>query len=316
MRVLITGVTGFVGGHLAEVLADRGDIELHGLSRGGTWLAEPPNVAKQVNLHTIDLADRLAVERLLADVRPEWIVHLAGYAHPGRSFEERDATWAANLDATRNLYEAVIRWGASPRILYVSSGLVYGEAPADATAVNEQAALRPASPYAASKAAADVASAQYARYPGLDVVIARPFNHFGPRQSADYAVARFASQIAAIERGRQPAVMETGDLDGLRDLTDVRDVVRAYVLLLEKGRRGEVYNIGTGTPKRIGDVLQRLLNMEEAQVEVRSRIDERRSEKFTPLADATKLRAETDWRPAVAMELTLRDTLDYWRRSI
>src|SRR6266568_9550176 len=219
-RVLITGATGFVGGHLAEALAARGGASLHGLSRGGAWPAELRHLERIVELRAADLGDRAAIERVLADVRPERIVHLAGYAHAGHSFQEPDAAWAGNLDATRNLYEALIRWGGSPRILFVSTGLVYGDAEG---AVDEQAPLRPASPYAASKAAADLASGQYARQPGLDIVIARPFNHIGPRQSPDYAVARFASQVAAIERGRQPPVIETGDLDAARDVTDVRD---------------------------------------------------------------------------------------------
>src|SRR5205823_2216843 len=143
---------------------------------------------RDVKLHAVDLGDRSAVERELTDVRPGWIVHLAGYAHAGHSYQEPDAAWAGNLDATRNLYEAIIRWGGSPRILFVSTGLIYGAA----EQVDEEAPLRPASPYAASKAAADLASGQYARHPGLDIVIARPFNHIGPRQSPDYAIPRFA----------------------------------------------------------------------------------------------------------------------------
>jgi GDP-4-dehydro-6-deoxy-D-mannose reductase len=312
-RVLITGATGFVGGHLAEALATRGAM-LFGLSRGGRWPRELKHLESAVDLRTIDLAERPAVERILAEVKPDWILHLAGYAHAGRSFQESDAAWAANLVATRNLYEAVIRWGGTSRILFASSGLVYGEAASGEHLVDESAPLRPASPYAASKAAADLASGQYARHPGLDVVIARAFNHVGPRQAADYAVARFASQIAAIERGRQPPILETGDLDAARDLTDVRDVVRAYVLLLEKGRRGGAYNVGSGQARRIGDVLDRLLAISGARVEVRSRTDARPGEKVALLADAGKLRLETGWRPEITLEQTLSDTLDYWRQ--
>src|SRR5262245_45916267 len=311
-RVLITGVTGFVGGHLAEALVARGGATLHGLSRGGTWPAELRNLERAVKLHAVDLGDRLAIERVLEVVQPDWIFHLAGYAHTGHSFQEPDLAWAGNLDATRNLYEAVIRWGGSPRLLFVSTGLIYGAG----ENIDEQAPLRPASPYAASKAAADLASAQYARHPGLDIVIARPFNHVGPRQSPEYVVARFASQIAAIERGQQPPVVETGDLDSARDFTDVRDVVRGYVLLLEKGRRGEAYNVGSGIALEIGAVLDCLAQIVHGCFDVRTRPDTRPEEKTVLVANASKLTNEIGWRSMIDFDQTLRDTLEYWRRKL
>src|SRR5262249_23659165 len=156
--------------------------------------------------------------------------HLAGYAHTGRPFVDADVVWASNLAATRRLYEAVVRWGGRPRILYVGSGLVYGSANTPDQGYDENAPLRPANSYAASKAATDLVSYQSTCDPGLDIVRVRPFNHIGPRQSAGYAVAHFAQQIAAIEAGRQPPVLETKNLDSQRDLTDVRDMVRAYIL--------------------------------------------------------------------------------------
>jgi GDP-4-dehydro-6-deoxy-D-mannose reductase len=174
--------------------------------------------------------------------------------------------------------------------------------------------LRPDSPYAASKAAADLASYQYTCHPGLDVVRARPFNHIGPRQQPGFAVADFARQLVDIERGRRPAVLETGNLSPQRDLTDVRDVTAAYLQLMEHGRTGEAYNIGRGESVSIGDVLGQLVALSGRAVQVRQRPDLVRSTDLAVLrVDAGKLRRETGWAPRYTLEQTLADTLDYWR---
>src|SRR5438128_2151488 len=170
MRILLTGATGFAGGHLAEALLAGGNLELVGLSRRAQWPAEWQHLARSADLRTCELSDRAAVEALLRDVQPEQIYHLAGYAHAGQSFREPDAAWTGNLSATRSLYEAVVRWGGRPRILFVGSGLIYGDAESADLAFDEDHSLRPTSPYAASKAGADLASYQYTRSPGLDIV--------------------------------------------------------------------------------------------------------------------------------------------------
>lgn len=316
MRILVTGITGFVGGHLAEALLARPSVELFGVSRRAQWPTEWRQLAGRVHLLAGDLGDGPGVEALLRDVRPEQVYHLAGYAHVGQSFQEADAAWAGNLTATRSLYEAVIRWEGKPRILFVGSGMIYGDADTAEQAQNEDTPLRPTSPYAASKAAADLASYQYSRAPGLDIVRARPFNHIGPRQSPQFAVASFARQVAAIERGRQAPVLETGNLSPRRDLTDVRDVVTAYLLLMEHGRTGEAYNIGTGTTHAMQDVLDRLLARSRVPIEVRQRPDlVRATETKSVRADAGRLRRETGWEPRYSLDQTLADTLEYWRES-
>src|SRR6266699_5550209 len=217
MRILLTGATGFAGGHLAEALLAGGNVELFGVSRRAQWPAEWQHLAGRVSLRACDMGDGARVESVLREVQPQHIYHLAGYVHAGRSFKEADAAWAGNLSATRTLYDAIVRWGGRPRILYVGSGLIYGDPESPDQAYDERSLLRPASPYAASKAAADLVSHQYTQAQGLDIVRARPFNHIGPRQSADYAVANFARQLAAIERGRQPPLLETGNLSSRRD---------------------------------------------------------------------------------------------------
>ncbi|HXG12783.1 MAG TPA: GDP-mannose 4,6-dehydratase [Gemmataceae bacterium] len=315
MRVLITGITGFAGGHLAEHLLAEPGVELFGLSRSGEWPRELDFLAGRVVLRRCDLEDGAAVEALLAEVQPQVVYHLAGYAHAGRSFREAEAAWAGNLTATRRLYDAIARWGGQPRIVHVGSGLVYGDGEGPAQPQDERCPLRPASPYAASKAAADLAAYQYTRAPGLDIVRVRPFNHCGPRQSPEYAVAHFAQQIAAIERGRRPPLLETGDLSPRRDLTDVRDVVRAYRLLAEHGRTGEVYNVGTGRTWSMREVLDCLLALAKVAVEVRPRPDlARAAETHTAWADPSQLVRATGWSPAWTLEQSLADILAYWRQ--
>jgi GDP-4-dehydro-6-deoxy-D-mannose reductase len=316
MRILITGCTGFAGGYLTEALLARKEAELVGVSRRAQWPRLWRHLAGKVTLRVCDLGERKGIEAVLREVQPEQIYHLAGYASTGQSFREPDAAWAGNLYTTRNLYEAIIRWGGRPRVLYVSSGLVYDAPPTPGQLVDETYPLQPVSPYAASKAAADLASYQYSRAPGLDIVRVRPFNHIGPRQSSEYAVANFARQIAAIEKGRQSPLVETGDLSPRRDLTDVRDMAQAYVLLMDKGRGGEAYNAGSGAASSMREVLDRLVALAKVRVQVRQKAQKMRvTETSVLLADCGKLRRETGWEPRLSLEQTLADTLDFWRAN-
>jgi len=313
MRILITGATGFVGGHLVERLLESGH-ELHGLSRRGKWPAEWSHLDGLVRLHAVDLNEPAVAHSALRAIRPEWIFHLAGYANAGLSFREPDKAWAGNLQATLHLYEAVSRSGLRPRILFASTGLAYG-ASEGGQPCRESDAFHPASPYAASKAAAEMLSCQVACSPGLDVLRVRCFNQIGPRQSAQYATGNFARQIAAIELGRQPPILETGDLSGARDLTDVRDMVRAFVLLMERGRAGEAYNAGSGKTLSMQTVLERMRALARIPIEIRQVIDPaRRADTAVSWADVGKLQAATGWRPVYTLDRTLADIIDYWRQ--
>jgi GDP-4-dehydro-6-deoxy-D-mannose reductase len=316
MRILVTGVTGFAGGYLAEALLARGETDLHGLSRRGEWPTEWRHLAGRVRLLACDLTDRAAVETVLRQVQPQRIYHLAGYPHVGQSFREPEAAWAGNLGATRTLYDAVARWGGQPRILFIGSGLVYGPSASPDEGQDERCLLRPTSPYAASKAAADLASYQATWHPGLDIVRARPYNHVGPRQSPLFAIPHFAKQLAAIERGQTPPVLQTGNLSPRRDLTDVRDMVHAYLLLMDKGQTGEAYNIGSGQTVSMQSVVDRLLALSGQTVEVRQRAElVRTTDQAVVRADPSKVRQETGWSPRFSLDQTLRDTLDYWREQ-
>jgi GDP-4-dehydro-6-deoxy-D-mannose reductase len=317
MRILITGITGFAGGHLAEALLGDADAQLHGIGRREDWPPEWRQLAGRARLHACDLTDRNNLAALVNDLRPEQIYHLAGYAHAGRSIGEPDAAWSGNLGATRSLYEAVAESGQPVRMLFVGSGMVYGNVGAEDRPHTESAPLMPATPYAASKAAADLLSYQFTRAPGLDIVRVRPFNHIGPRQSPEFAVAHFAKQIAAIENGRQPPVLETGNLEAQRDLSDVRDIVAAYVLLMQRGQTGAVYNAATGRAISMRLVLDHLLARARLPITVRQRASlVRAAEPPAICGDATRLRREIGWQPRFSLEQTLDDTLEYWRSVV
>jgi GDP-4-dehydro-6-deoxy-D-mannose reductase len=317
MRILITGITGFVGGHLVEHLTTAGGHALYGMSRHGAWPAALAHLAPHAKLLAADLLDGAAAERAVRDVRPEWVVHLAGYANTGGSFRDPDRAWTDNLTATRALYEAVSRSGLRPRLLFVSTGLIYGEPDRPDGACDEFTTLKPASPYAASKAAADLVSYQYARSHGLDIIRVRLFNQIGPRQSADFAVPNFARQIAAAEAGKLPPVVETGDLSARRDITDVRDIVAAFPLLLEKGTSGEAYNAARGDSYRIQDLLDRLVSMARVPITVNQKIEPgRKADTSVTRADVGKLRAATGWQPRLPLDRSLADVLDHWRAMV
>jgi GDP-4-dehydro-6-deoxy-D-mannose reductase len=318
MRILITGGTGFVGSHLIERLKQGGQHELHALGREAEWPRRTAPVAANATLHCADMTKRGRVEQAIQDIRPEWVFHLAGYANTGRSFHEPEQAWIGNWLCTFNLYEAIAQSGLTPRILFVSSGLIYGGGgPATANRpITEDEPLQPASPYASSKAAADLLSYQVACYPGLDVVRVRCFNQIGPLQAPDYATANFARQVAAIERGLQAPVLATGDLSGQRDLTDVRDMVRAFVLLMEAGQKGEAYNAGSGVTHSMQSILERMLRLTAVPVEVRQRLDPaRRTDAAVARADFRKLREATGWAPEFTLDHSLADLLDYWRKQ-
>ncbi|VTS01538.1 NAD-dependent epimerase/dehydratase family protein [Tuwongella immobilis] len=317
MRILITGVTGFVGGHLVEALRADPSHQLHGISRSAPSASPDSNSELAlVRLHSADLLERDRIEAVVRLCEPEWVIHLAGYANTGRSFQESEQAWRDNLHATKQLYDAIVASSVRPRILYVSSGLVYGDVEPPGSICDEQSPLKPTSPYATSKAATDLLSYQYTRTHGLDIVRVRPFNQIGPRQSPDYAVASFARQIAEIEAGRRAPVLETGDLSGYRDLCDIRDMVLAYLALLQHGRTGEVYNAATGRSRLMRDVVQELLTLARVPIDFREKIDPRRigDTTFTQTS-ITRLRSATGWEPQWSLRDSLESILEYWRAS-
>ena len=318
MQALVTGVSGFVGGHLAEHLLAMGDAVV-GLSRSGRWSASLDSLlADRVGLRALDLLDasEADLKGLIAEERPDVIYHLAAQANPQSSFSDPKGTWALNLGGTLNLLEAVKASGLKPRVVIVGSGVCYGNPSVEHLPVSESCPLRPNNPYSASKAAADLLGVQHYLADGTDTVMARPFNHAGPRQSSNYVLSALARQVAEVEAGLKPRV-EVGNLEIVRDFTDVRDVTRGYRLLAEKGAGGEIYNLGTGKGTKLSDALSFLANLAGKSIEVF--VDPARVRPVDqPLlvADPSKLTAQTGWRPEFTIEQTLEDMLNDWRKHI
>lgn len=317
MRVLITGVTGFAGSHLAELLVADGRFQVYGIHRTRSGLHNIRNVADRLQLLECDLRDPSSVERVLADVRPEWVFHLAAQSFVPSSWTAPYETMDTNVLGQLNLLEAVRKLRLSCRVQVACSSEEYGLVYRHEVPIREEQPLRPLSPYAVSKIAQDFLAYQYHRSYGVDVVRTRAFNHAGPRQGEPFVISNFAKQIAEMERGLRPPVLQVGNLDAQRDFTDVRDIVRAYVLALEHGAPGEVYNIASGETHIIRSVLESLVAMSRVRLEVRTDPARLRpSDVPILLGDASRFRACTGWKPEIPLEQTLRDTLDYWRQMV
>lgn len=248
-------------------------------------------------------------------VKPQWIFHLAAASNPARSWEDPAGTLHTNVGCQANVLAAAVELPARPAVLVVGSGDEYGQQPNGAErALDEDAPLRPLTPYGVSKVGQDVLGLQYFLSHGLPVVRVRPFNHTGPRQAPTFAIPSFARQVARIERGLQPPRLKVGNLDARRDFTDVRDMVRAYRLAIERGRPGEVYNLGSGQAPSLREVVDQLLPLSRVPITVE--VDPARTHKVevaTYLCDASRFRRLTGWQAAIPLEQTLRDTLEYWR---
>lgn len=316
--VLITGISGFAGSFLAEHLitspALAGEVKIIGISNS----TSSPNLSaieKQIRLEHFDLMDTLAVRSLIASVKPEEIYHLAALTAPAKSFDNPSETINNNITAQLNIFEAVrLENIGNIKILITSSADIYGLVSAEDLPVDENTGFMPTNPYAVSKIAQDFLALQYYLTYKIPVVRARPFNHIGPRQSPAFVVAKFAKKIAEIEKGLTSAVLQVGSLDSKRDFTDVRDMVRAYVALMENGVSGEAYNIGSGISRKISDILDMLLS--QSSVRINIEIDSsllRPADNPDLLCNGSKMQAITGWKPEISLESTLKDTLDYWR---
>jgi len=314
-KALITGVTGFAGSHLVDYLLTRNDCEIHGIWR---WRSRTENIEHlkpgQMALHECDLRDATSTFDTIAKVKPDWIFHLAAQSFVPTSWVAPTESLTTNILAQVNIFEAVRRLGLKTRIQLACSSEEYGMVYPDETPIRETNPLRPLSPYAVSKVAQDMLGYQYWMSWKVDSVRTRGFNHEGPRRGPVFVASDFAKQIADIERGRKPPVLSVGNLDARRDFTDVRDMVRAYVLALEKCEPGEVYNICRGRCWTIREVLDLLLAQTKTKIEVKqdpARL--RPSDVQVLLGDNTKFVQATGWQPTIPFEQTLRDMLEHWR---
>jgi len=315
-KVFITGITGFAGSFLAEHIASQKDYEIFGSFLSDTNLENTSSVKEKVSLRQIDLRDSRKLQDLIKEIRPDFVYHLAALTSPADSFKNPVEFINNNIEAEVNLLEAIRKTGILPKVLIASSAEVYGEVAAGDLPIDEDTPLRPASPYAVSKVAQDFLGLQYFISYKIPVIRVRPFNHIGPRQAPNFVVSSFSKRIVDIERGKE-SVMRVGNLMAKRDFTDVRDIARGYLLLLEMGDPGDVYNIGSGRSYKISEILDKLLSM--ANKDIKTEIDKQLLRPIDVpelVCDNKKIFQKTSWKPEIPIEKTLADTLDYWRNMV
>lgn len=316
MKALITGISGFVGTHLTQYLLEHTDWQIAGTVFGPYGSIKP--WWDRLEIYPAELSQLEVVVFILEQVQPDLVFHLA--AQPMVSLSHRDpwGTLENNIRMQLNILQALVELNMpDTRVLVVSSSEVYGPVTPEELPIRETHPFRPANPYAVSKIAQDMLGLQYHLTHGVQAIRARPFNHIGPGQRPGFVVPDFAQQIAAIEAGQLPPVMHVGNLAARRDFTDVRDVVRAYQLLITQGIPGEVYNVGSGQSHAIQEVLDTLLSM--SQVEISIEPDPARmrpSDVPDVICDASRLHRQTGWQPTIPFEQSLAVVLDYWRERV
>ncbi len=310
-KIFITGINGFVGKHLSKIYESD---EIVGLVRPGTDRLSDNNI-KQVEG---DILDVKRISEIILDEKPDIIFHLAASTSPSESLENPIESIDNNINGQLNILEALRKNKLlDTKTLVVSTSEIYGAVDAQDLPIDELTPLRPHTPYAVSKIAQDFLGYQYFKSYGVKTIRVRPFNHVGPGQAPIFVVSAFAKQIAKIEKGQQEKIMKVGNLDAKKDFTDVRDVVVAYKLLLEKGEIGEVYNIGSGKSHSISEILEILLSFSNEKISVEKDPALVRKNEIQDLyCDTTKIEKTTGWVAKIPLEQTLRDTLDYWRNIL
>lgn len=299
-RLLVTGAGGFVGRHIAA-MAESGTLP-------SSSLLVPPK--------GWDIRDEEAVAKWVQEANPDSVIHLAAQSFVPRAFENPKETLEINVIGTLNLLQALKQAEFRGRLIYVSSGDVYGQVPESLLPLDETRFPEPRNPYAVSKLAAEQLCLQWHRSDQLDVLVARPFNHVGPGQGRQFVLPAMARQIVAMAEGRQPMVLNVGDIDTSRDFTDVRDVVSAYIALLQKGVAGNIYVIGSGEERRIRDLIQEMCRLSGISPEIRQESARMRpADQRRMVANAGRLRRDTGWAPSFSIETTLTDILEDARNN-
>lgn len=318
MKVLITGITGMVGSHLAEyILREHPGVEVYGLLRWRSPLDHIAAITSKINLIQAELRDLNSLVNLMRSVKPDRIFHLAAQSYVTTSFTAPADTLHTNVIGTLNLLDAVRISGIDPRIHICSSSEVYGQVQPDEVPIRESNPFRPASPYAVSKVGEDMIALQYFLSYRIQTIRTRMFTHTGPRRGDVFAESAFAKQIAEIEAGKRANPMRVGNLNSVRTFADVRDAVRAYWLLLEKCPAGEVYNIGGIRTMLVGEMLQVLKDFSTTKIE--HEVDPallRPSDVTLQIPDISKFQTVTGWQPEIPLETTLLDLLNYQRERL
>lgn len=311
MKALIIGGAGFVGGYLIKELADSG-WDVH-----ATCL-ENEKISEKCSVHTLNILERDAVKLLLDEIAPDVVYHLAAQSSVSVSWKKPQLTAEINVIGTINVLEAVRDFQKKNiRLILIGSGEEYGFIRDGACPLSEEEKLNPGNIYAATKACQGMLGEIYARAYKMNIIMVRAFNHSGPRQAPMFVISDFCRQIAVIEKGESPAEMMVGNLSAKRDFTDVRDVVRAYRLLAEKGVSGRVYNVGRGKAVEIQFILDTALGLSKLPIEVRKDPARMRASDIPLIEpDVSRIAEDTGWKAEISMEQTIEDTLNYWRENL
>jgi GDP-4-dehydro-6-deoxy-D-mannose reductase len=316
MRVLITGITGFAGSHLAEYVLTKENVELFGTVRWRSRMDNIEHIVSKISLVETDFRDQSSVKNMISKIGPDIIFHLAAQSFVPSSWSAPGETLTTNILGALYVFESIKNLDNPPKVLVSCSSEEYGMVKEDELPIKEDQPLRPLSPYGVSKVGEDLLGYQYFQSYKLPIYISRAFNHTGPRRGEVFSISNFAKQIIQIEKGMRD-VISVGNLDAIRDFTDVRDTVRAYWMIVEKANPGEPYNVATGIGYKIGDILKKLADM--AKVEIKIEKDSSRmrpSDVMVLIGDSTKLREETGWEPEITFDKTLEDLLNYWREKL
>jgi GDP-4-dehydro-6-deoxy-D-mannose reductase len=314
-KALITGIAGFAGSHLTDLLLQK-NIKVAGFYHPDHSTSNLDHIKNEIDLFPVDLLNVQKTSDAVKKIKPDYVFHLAASSSPAQSFKNPALTLENNLQSQINLLEALISIKSDAKILIVGSAEEYGIVEKKYEPVDEQTPIKPISPYAVSKVTQDFLGYQYFVHYGLNIIRVRPFNHIGPRQSIDFVVPAFASQIVQIEK-KGSGKIKVGNINSFRDFTDVRDVVRAYLLVLDKGEMGDVYNIGSGKLVKIENVLKTLISLSPAIIEIvfdKSRIAPTEVKSIT--CNYSKLKAATGWKPEIPLKTTLFDTINYERNKL
>jgi GDP-4-dehydro-6-deoxy-D-mannose reductase len=317
MKALITGIGGFVGSHLAEFLLNKKNVKVFGIDRWLSRLDNIEHIKDKIKLIECDLTDPFSTHEEIEKIKPDLIFHLAAQSFVPTSWSAPQDTLTTNIMGELNIFESVRKLRLKTRIQIACSSEEYGKVYKNEVPIKETNPLRPLSPYGVSKVAQDLLGYQYHESYKMFIVRTRGFNHTGPRRGENFVTSNFSKQIAMIEAGKHKPVIEVGNLDAIRDFTDVRDMVRGYWLALEKGKSGEEYNICSGKGVTIKKMLQILLGLSTKKITVKQ--DSRRlrpSDVEVLLGDCSKFREQTGWKPEIPFEKTMLDLLNYWREKV
>ncbi len=318
MRILITGIAGFVGSYLADLLITKKDVAVYGTDRPGADTRNIDHIKSSIKLYQeCDIKIKRDVKGLLDRVAPDHIIHLAGQSSPLLSIQYPEETVATNVIGQVNIFEALSALRLGPKIIIAGSCDEYGFVTKDKMPIQENCKLSAGSLYALTKVAQEVLGIGVYYKQGYDVVVTRPFHATGPRRPERFVCSSFARQIALIEKKRQEPTISFGNMDIKRDFTDVRDVANAYWLILKKGKAGQVYNICSQRARSIKEILGVLLSLSKVKVELKADPDRMRvNDAPLFIGDCSKLRKLTNWKPKIPFEQTLKDLLNYWRKNI